>query len=196
MLKWSYRLWEVPDNRPPARVDAVTSMSLSPAKDGTCGPTLKPLLKTAAFYVQVGCAPIMILSNRYSVAKKNLAIQEKLEAVRQGVPYERTLLPVNPWSPEIRNTFMEAKFAITEVTAQKHERQQPTLLIIANHIHMRRVLGAFRVLSAGKIDLYWISVSDPSAYTKNVHQARFRHSSWFLAYEIIALAYSKLKGWA
>lgn len=197
LTNWLCRIWEIPDRLAQfgQGYDAVVAMSLSPAKDGTVGPTLRSVIKLATEKVP-DSAPRLIISNRYMVMGRNLCEEMVAEALRQGVDRNRIITPVNPRDPAIRNTATEAKFSSDIVRMIAPQDRTPRLLVIANHLHMRRVLATFRKNAGGEVELFWMSAHDKSAYTRDVYQERFWHPLFLLMYEVAALTYSKLKGWA
>lgn len=188
--------WEVPDRSSADGVyDAVVVMSVTPTKDGRVGSAIQPLLRLAANTV-LACSGHLILANRLVVSGRNLCEEMVSEAVKLGISRLFILTPSNPRDPKIRNTWTEAEFAVSVTGGITTATKPPRLLVVANHLHIRRVLAAFRKIGNGRVELYWKSARGPGVYTREVYQERFYHPLFFLAYEVLALIYSKLKGWA
>jgi uncharacterized SAM-binding protein YcdF (DUF218 family) len=92
---------------------------------------------------------------------------------------------------------MEAEFALAYVRSRMCG-SSARLLIVDNHLHMRRTLATFRSLmkKGEKIELYWKSFGEGSDYGPGYSQSRFRHPLLFLGYEVLGLLYSISRGWA
>lgn len=182
--------WEVTDNLPKKPPTAAVGMALSPEKDGL-GQLVLRVVEGVCTLSQG--API-IFSNRFLVGGQSIAEAERnIANFLYGVEKTRIILPENPRDPKIRNTFEEAKFAVETVLSLPSENKN--LLIVANHIHMRRVLATFRKVTPPEIKLYWHSVGKRTDYGQDPVQKRFNHPLFFLGYEILGIVYSKLKGW-
>ena len=137
----------------------------------------------------------MIFSNRFIAGGKSIAELERDKALECGLYENQIVIPDNPRDPKIRNTFEEARFAIESVEKMQTQERK-SILVVANHLHTRRVLGAFRRHLLGtNITLYWQNVCIFEDYGPEYAQKRFRHPLFFLAYEILAVIYSRYKGW-
>ena len=194
-MKALLRLWEIPDNGRYS-IDAVVGMSIAHRTDGTSGPVLEPVIEDSSMLVENGMASFLIFSNRFMRNNINLALLMKSRAItKYGVSEERVIIPDNPYSPEIRNAFKEAEFALKVC----RERGFKSLLVVANHLHMRRVLAAFRKLkkrNSMDIELYWLSTGRKGYGINASSQIRFDSPYFFLAYEIfIAMPASIVLGW-
>lgn len=193
LLCW---LWEVPDHldRDSAGYDVVVPMSLSPAKDGKIGPTLRSVVQPAALMIP-GAAPCLMLVDSCVIMGVNLCDEMIAEATRLGVDRSR-IIRDDPSNPRI-HTYSQAEFSVRTVVLTGNSERRPRILVVANHLHMRRVLSAFRRVTGGdRTELFWMSVRDKGAYTRNVYQERFWHPLMFLVYEVAAPAFFKIKGWA
>jgi uncharacterized SAM-binding protein YcdF (DUF218 family) len=185
------RTWEVADNLPEKPPTAVVGMALSPEKDGLLGQLVLRVVDGVCTLSQG--API-IFSNRFPVGELSIAEAERNVAkALYGVEGSRIIIPENPHDPKIRNTFEEAIFAVS--TLSQLDEDEKSLLIVANHIHMRRVLMTFRKVAPPEIKLYWHSVGERTDYGQDPVQKRFIHPLFFLGYEVLGIVYSKLKGW-
>src|SRR3989344_3805776 len=192
MLKWEMR-----DKLPPnLKTTVVVGMSLSPMKDGDLGKPAKKVLERSAKWVMKSWSSRMLLSNRFMVKKLNLSLAEaERDYVRGlGVPFKKVIIPRSPRNPWIRNTKRESEFAVQfvenmDVTGRK------SILVIANFIHMKRVVATFRnTLVGSDVELYWISTGSDKDFGPGFVQKRFRHPLFFLCYEMVALTYSRLRG--
>lgn len=204
-VNWVCRVWEVENHLQFNGIEGVVVMSLSPKKNGLVGLTLSPIIRTAVQFASLYNAKL-IASNRYMVAGRNLCREMVAHAISLGISEGQIITPKDPEDPRIRNTFAEADFA-TEIVKREglgfmnicnHSfaiPRSPRLLIVANPIHMRRVLAAFRRVAGNSVELFWVSARN-SEYCSDVYQKRFYRREFFLAYEIAALVYSKLRGWA
>jgi hypothetical protein len=194
-LRTFLRFWEVPDRLPSrSLVTAAVGMSLSPNREGNCSALLEAVIRACAEFFHTGIAPKLIFSNRFVQNDRVVAVVECQLATAYGVPSDKIVIPNNPGNPRIRNTWEEAKFAL-RLLKYSTQKESKSILIVANHIHMRRALAAFRKLQPRNIELYWKSVRD-DAYDKDTVQRRFWHPLFFLIYEFMALTYSKMRGWA
>lgn len=191
------RWWEVPDNIPNCNVDGIACMTLAFRQDGSCSNILKSVIHRSVALSERFMAGTVVFANQFQRNGKNEAIVARDEAIRFGLNSARITIPSNPWHPRIRNTFEEARFSLRLLRFSR-SLATPRLLVVANHLHMRRALAAFRKLSPhGRgVELYWVSVEDRSAYGSDSAQARFMHPLLFLGYELSAYLYSKLRGWA
>lgn len=163
-------------------------MSLAHAPDGTSGPVGPVVVKCARLCLNKS-ASFIIFSNRWMSNGTNLARVMKQLAVSLGVSANRVVLPDDPEDTAIRNTLAEAEFAIS--VCKKNGWR--TLTVVANHLHMRRVLASFHEVLAredASVLVYWMSVGRDS-YGKGVSsQKRFDHPLWFLVYEYVAYLYT------
>lgn len=191
--------WEVSDNLPEGRITAVVGMSLPQLKGGGYGKIMARVVSGVVDAIDSRQTNLAIFSNRWPVNDegKSLAELEKELAVILGVREEDILLPKNPRDPEIRNTRKEAEFALEQVLMIKSQYGQPEILVVANHLHMRRVLATYKIaVSDYPVTIRWRSVGGLEDYAPGYSQSRFNHPLLFLCYEIAALAFSKIKGWA
>lgn len=191
-----FRWWEVRDRVPQSGVDIIVGMMVPQARDGSCSNILRSVVRRCADLYSRSVAGRIVYSNRFTANGSNLALTAKEEAVHSGVPATAIVIPKNPWHPRIRNTVEEARFALRLLRLSSVGA--PRLLVVANHLHMRRVLATFRALlpQGRPVELYWISVAGRGAYGSDAAQDRFRNPRLFLAYEVIAYLYSKIRGWA
>ncbi len=202
-MRWLVRFicsfWEVSDNLPEGRFTAVVGMSLPQLKNGGYGKVMARVVSGVVDALDSRQTDLAIFSNRWPVNNegRSLAELEKELAVALGAREENILLPDSPRDPEIRNTRKEAEFALQHVVLLPKGRL-PEVLVVANHLHMRRVVATYRRTAAyvGAVNLRWKSVGGPEDYGPGYSQSRFSHPLFFLCYEIVALAVSKLKGWA
>jgi hypothetical protein len=141
----------------------------------------------------------LIISNQWPVAPLGITITE-LErnlALSSGVDSSKIDTPTPEQNATITNTFCELAFAMERVHETNHFGEQPKcVVIVANHLHMRRTIATAQKLFRGSgIRLYWYSVCRAEQYGRGYSQMRFMHPMVFLGYEILAMFYSKLVGW-
>lgn len=190
-------LWEVPDNLPEGRYTAVVGMALPQMRNGQPGKIMTSVVVGVVEALHSHQTLLAIFSNRWPVKSRGISLAEleKDVAISLGANPDSIVIPLNPRSGEIRNTYKEAEFALLLTAAS--DDLQPELLIVANHLHMRRTVATFKrqVRSFGQIELRWRSVGRESDYGIGYSQHRFTHPLLFLSYEITATVVSKLKGW-
>ena len=169
-------------------------MTTAHAPDGTLGP-VRAIVTECAQAVLGGGATHAIFSNRWMAGGTNLARTMRDGTIALGVSPDRVIIPDNPEDPKVRSTFREAEFALGVCRANGWK----SVIVVANHIHMRRVLAAWRVVLARsdyQVTLYWKSVGWNS-YGKGISsQSRLNHPLIFLAYELfVACPASIIFGW-
>ena len=193
LYQWLMRFWEVPDRVPDGKVDLIVGFTLPQARDGSVSGVLEDLVQTVADqYHRSGWGTKVQLENRFPVAGSILGEVARARARELGV-LEADLIRCPRYIPleRIRNTYAEATLAIT-LTDQPYR-----VLIVANHLHMRRALAAMKLATSGyTCDISWVSARNLSAYGANVAQWTFLHPLLFCLQEIGALGYSKMRGWA
>ncbi|MBP9821938.1 MAG: YdcF family protein [Candidatus Pacebacteria bacterium] len=195
MFQWLIGCWEIPDNLPTGKTTIIAGMMLPQAKNGACSKILDSILLCCKLWYFKGVASRVVFTNRFVVKGKNLAEVAKSQLVYHGVPSDAITISKNPWNPRIRNTFEEVHFAIRLLRFSGAEGEK-SVLIVANHIHMRRALAAYRRLAPPETKLYWVSVNDPGAYGFDAAQHRYILPIFFLVYEWAAYTYSKIRGFA
>ena len=199
MLAWLTRrlcrLWEVDDKIPEKPVSAMVYMTLSLKKDGSPSKILDTITRKCAELYRAGLAPLIVVSNQQTIKGHNIALIARRRLVECGVPEDSVVIPSPEENATIWNTRDEARFALQQGRARKGT----SILVVANHIHMRRVLATFRRVMAGNtdVDLFWVSVRDFATYGEaGGFERKFKHPLVFLAYElVVAGPYFKLRGW-
>lgn len=196
MFEAIIRWWEVPDNLPQkgTRVSAIVCMMLPLAKDGSCSKILESNLHRASDCYFEHWSDYIVLNNCFVINGKNETLVARERLMVYGVPASSIIVRKKPYDRRIRNTFEEARFAVRLLRFSRVEGKR-SLLVVANHIHMRRVLGAFCKMVSDNIDLYWVSVKDLRAYGSDSAQDRYRYPALFLVYEWAAYVYSMIRGW-
>lgn len=191
-------LWEIPDNLPESRYTAVVGMVVPHMKNGEPGKLMKSVVSAVVEALHSHQTKLAIFSNRWPVKVRGISLAEleREVAISLGANPNSIVLPPYPRARQIRNTVNEAQFAL--LMAATSDDQFPEIFIVANHLHMRRVLRTFRkqVRSFGDVRLRWRSVGSEAEYGAGYSQERFRHPLFFLVYEVLAILYSKLKGFA
>jgi len=212
---------KIQNNIPSKTVDLIVGMMLSPNKDGSSSKILDTVIRQCTIALYLNWGKKISFSNRFMANGKNLAQTAQASAIVMRAKPESVVVPAK--DPEgavwIRDTFHEllsnimylfgypvgvespSMAAIDEFLSQSTEKR--SMLIVANNIHMPRVRRAYLALTqehlknlASRLDIYRISVKNYGAYGGDVVQKRFKHPLYFLIYEILALYYSKRKGWA
>ncbi len=200
LIKKICEFWEVGHNLPLIKIDLVVGMMLSLEKNGDVSSILDDIIKNCAKYSKLFNAPI-VFANRFTVNGKNITTQAKRKAMEYGINENNIIIPHNPKKLiRLRNTFEEVRFASRLLRFSTDENRPKRFLVVANHLHMKRVLKAFLILNKGNFDnigIYWANTNDDlGSYGENPAQIRFKHPLLFLIYEIFAFLYSKFKGWA
>ena len=197
MIEWITRLlcekWEVKDNLPEDAVDAIAGMSLSPLRSGKPGGHIENVVEQSVreFVSRTG-VKWLIFSNYLKADGGSVAVLEMNLAIQRGITREAIVIPRCHQDRLYRNTFEEARFALQILKFLEDE----SILIVANNIHMRRVIKTFEKVNQGHgLVLYWRSVGRRSDYHLGYRQWRFTHPLFFLFREYGAMIYSKLVGW-
>ena len=198
LTQWLCSLWEVPNNLPKqneyAHVRITVGMALPPMKNGKLGKLVEAVCRGCEENLMYQHQRI-IYSNAYTAFgdTMSVAMRERIFTVRQlGVDPNRVHIPHFERNQEIRNTNDEALYALGQLS-----ENDMSIFIVANHLHMRRVVKTFRkaIGRHSLITLYWKSVGKLEDYGPGYGQSRFRHPLLFLCYEILASVYSKMYGW-
>lgn len=167
-------------------------MALSPTKE-ELGHLNKAVVTTAAMKRNRGA--ILIFSNRFPVGQESLAEEARRYALFLRVPSGDILIP-HPPQKGTKNTWGEVEFAAKLLTTLFWGGEPRSLLVVADSIHMRRVVATSKKLAAKHdVTLYWESVRAYDSYGRGYVQKRFLHPLFFLGYEMLAYLYSKTKGW-
>lgn len=187
--------WELPDNSPTAgtQTTVIAGMTLSPTTKGELGWPAEKVVKLSVEKLRQNIKCRILVSNRWPIRDEvTLADKMKEYAVRCGAPYHLVIVPNNFRNNWVRNTQKEAEFVILHVDGLDSVNRK-SILVIANNIHMRRVIATFKkALVGSNIDLYWQSVRCDEGFGLGFVQKRFTHPLLFLCYEILALSYSKI----
>ena len=202
IVRFLCSLWEVHDKLPEGRFTAVVAMSGSPKKGGKIGGVLAKVMTVSIDHVRSYQTERLILSNSFTVKTrwgKNISLAEFQNsiAVERGVDAGQIINPSESESTFIRNTYTEARFAVDVVRKLNSYGREKSLLIVANHLHMRRVLLTVLKLVEEEDDIiiYYHSAGDESDYGWGYMQRRFLHPILYLGYEIGAMVYSLWRGW-
>ncbi len=190
--------WEVRNKTPQKGivVDAVVGMTIAQLPNGRVGTALKPIINELVYALKNNARRV-VFSNRFTRQGVTLVELIRREILGMGVHRDRIVIPSPCRNVGIKNTFEEALFAIQMCKKNKWQ----TLLVVGNHLHMRRVLAAFEVVMTQEdyhVTLYNKSVGkhDNSYGPNGAVQWRFRYASWFFLYEILlALPASIAFGW-
>ncbi len=187
--------WEFPDIRPTKQVNAVVGVSIGHLKDGSMGKALEPIVQGCADVLLDKTTRFAIFSGHFVQNKIALSELMKNELYRRVGTSASIIVPSVERNIRVHNTYTEAEFTIQ--TCKKNGWK--SLLVIANHLHMRRCLAALRVVMEKEnyqVVLYNKSVGQDSYGSNASVQNRFRYRSLFFCYEIfVALPVSIILGW-
>lgn len=197
--------WRIEDLSPPAgaNLTGATCMALSPTKHGDLGPLNKMLVGRAVYIIRDAKKPSnpvsLIFSNRFTVNQDGCNIAESSRRWAHELDYREVVTPFKWGDRRYRNTRKDAEFAIHTIIdiMREKDKKEGSLLIVADSIHMPRVLATFRKITPKNITLYWESVDLSEMYGPNFFvQSRFSHQTKFLLYELLAMLVFKLRRWA
>ena len=138
--------WKIPDRVPQLnRTTVVVAMALSPLTNGELGKPAEKVLNASAEWMRKNGSQRLLLSNRFPAGKNGLTLADegRAYAVRCGVAFKQITIPNRVSNSWVRNTRREAEFAITWVD-ELESTEKKSILIVANSIHMKRVVGTFQ----------------------------------------------------
>lgn len=195
MLYTLIRAWEVPDRLPERRVDAVVGMSIAHMDDGTVGSALRSVIIGCLQLMSSLSASNLIISNRFLRNGVVLSELMRSELVWLGVSGQKIVTPSAERNSGVHNTYTEVEYAIEQCKKFGYK----SVVVIANHIHMRRTLAAFLVAmkrQSYKVQIYNLSVGRDSYGKQASCQPSFLRPEFFLLHEMVpAFVLSVLRGW-
>jgi len=129
-------------------------MALPQMKNGEPGKMIERVVGGVVKHVSHQTNTFAIFSNRWPVNTqgRSLAELEREVAVTMGLPSYKIEIPIKPRDPRIRNTYEEARFAIKLTNFVRSDTRPKTLLVVANHLHMRRARATFQKLLSQRED--------------------------------------------
>jgi uncharacterized SAM-binding protein YcdF (DUF218 family) len=188
-------LWQISDLLPEYKVDAAVGMSIAQMNDGSIGTALLPVIDACSQVFKSALASNVIVSNRFERNGVVLSELMRSELEKHGIAGWKIVTPNAERNRSVHNTYTEAEYALEQCKKLGYK----SLFVIANHIHMRRVLGAYRLVmrrQGYKVTLYHMNVGFRSYGSKASCQPSFLHSCLFLAHEIfLGLPISIIRGW-
>lgn len=198
IISWFFDIliekWEIKDTYKNEEVDAILGFSIAQLSEREVGSMLKSILdEMIGIYIKQHKK--IILSNDFKIGETDLTYLSSTYMKEYDVCSSCIETPYTMgknWP--ITNTFGEANFAIFVCRMFRYKK----IVVIANHIHMRRAIAALK--KAMQIHKYEVEILSKSVgqnnYGKNSScQKRFLHPYLFFIYEQIAYPYSRIKGW-
>lgn len=183
------KIWSVKDKIPAESPTAIVGLALSSNHTGNCSKLVEAIVRSCAVDYCVYHRASIIFSNGSTIQGKVVAYEERDFVMQLGVPISthEIIVPTPDRNKNITNTEGELYFALETVRSLPGENK--SLLVVAEVIHMRRVVLTLRKLQREfpEIKIYWESVRAYNCYGTDTVQKRFLLPVLFLSYETLAI---------
>lgn len=189
--------WEIPDTyKSNYEADAIAGFTIAQLDNGKVGSALQSIIVDGFFSVCFLNKIPVIVSNDFTRNGKTLTniCYRCLREEHFTEDQIKTADNSNQYNKPIRNTYEEAIFHICMCKNFGYKK----VVIVANHIHMRRCIAALRKAMKTlnyKVEIVTKSVGRDSYGLDASYQKRFLHPYLFFCYELLIYPYSKLKKW-
>jgi uncharacterized SAM-binding protein YcdF (DUF218 family) len=180
-MSWLISRWKIPDNIH-HRVDVIVAMGTGIRSDGSLSNLSKAVTQKAIELYKNKFAPNIIFTGGFT--QNNITEAEAMRdyAIKRGIPKNNIFLEVDSVSTPTN---------VSETQKILKKKKFKSVLVVAQYVHIRRVIALFRRMLGNNYKLYWISAF--SKYDNVPGQKRLSSENRFLLWEMFWIGIYKLQ---